>query len=70
MKTTTVTYSLEETSVMFVENHIQIWCQMKSKYDAQNARIGLIKNASTQVFIMFILIVTLMTICRDTVAYK
>lgn len=55
----------KNTPVLFVENYIEIRCQLKSEYDV---RIGFIKNAPTHMLIMFV-VVTAMTFCKATVAY-
>lgn len=58
------------TSIWFEENYIQIRCQMKNGYNAVNLRIGLMKNAPTQMLIMFLFIVTPTTTCKNTVTYS
>lgn len=58
--------TVQNTSVLFVENYIHIRCQIESGYDAPNVGIGLMKNAPTQMLIMFVLIVTPTTTCKAT----
>lgn len=59
----------QNTSVVIIENHIKIRCQMKIWYDTLNARIRFMKNAPTQVLIMLVFIATPMTTCKDIVVF-
>lgn len=60
----------EEYFSFFVDKHIQIQWQKKRGCKTPNLRIGLMKNAPTQVLVIFVFIVTLATNYKATVAYR